>query len=219
VIGKLNYLEKSTRLDISFAVNQCARFSSSPKQSHAMAVRYIVRYLAGTKNQVIRMTPDKKKGFECYVNVSHAGDWKQQSASNDPSTARSRTGHIITFADYTSVWASKLQTKIALSMTEVEYIALSISMSEILPMLTMAKEASKHRLVAKINAPLIHCKLFEDNQGAIKLANVPKMHPRTKHLNIKYHFFCQYVQQGTIYKCYTLQGLIKQPISSLRHLI
>ena len=65
-------------------------------------------------------------------------------------------------------------------------------------MLTMAKEASKRKLVTKVTAPLIHCKLFEDNKGAIELANVPKMRPRTKHLNIKCHFFRQYVQQAIL---------------------
>lgn len=129
------------------------------------------------------MTPNKKKGFECYVDASHAGDWKQQSASDDPSTARSRTGYIITIAS---------------STTEAEYIALSTPTREILPMLTMAKEASKRRMVTKINTPLIHCKLFKDNQGDIELANVPKMHPRTRHLNIKYRFFRRYVQQGIL---------------------
>ena len=38
VIGKLNFLEKSTRPDISYAVHQCARFSSDPKKSHTQAV-------------------------------------------------------------------------------------------------------------------------------------------------------------------------------------
>ena len=38
VIGKLNFLEKSTRPDISYAVHQCAWFSEKPKQSHAEVV-------------------------------------------------------------------------------------------------------------------------------------------------------------------------------------
>jgi hypothetical protein len=42
VIGKLNFLEKSTRPDISYAVHQCARFASHPKKSHGDAVRNIV---------------------------------------------------------------------------------------------------------------------------------------------------------------------------------
>ena len=37
IIGKLNFLEKSTRLDISYTVNQCMRFSEKPKQSQDKA--------------------------------------------------------------------------------------------------------------------------------------------------------------------------------------
>ncbi len=40
--------------------------------------------------------------------------------------------------------------------------------------------------------------MFEDNQGAVEMANVPKMRPRTKHLNIKYHFFRQFVEDGSL---------------------
>ena len=53
IIGKLNFLEKSTRPDIAYAVHQCARFSANPKASHAAAVRNIVRYLIGTPEQGI----------------------------------------------------------------------------------------------------------------------------------------------------------------------
>jgi len=81
-----------------------------------MAIRYIAQYLAGTRDKGIRIKPSKK-GFECYVDASHAGDWKQQSAIDDPATARSRTGYVINFADCPIVWAFKLQTKIALSTT------------------------------------------------------------------------------------------------------
>ena len=38
VIGKLNYLEKATTPDISFATHQCARYVADPKKSHAQAV-------------------------------------------------------------------------------------------------------------------------------------------------------------------------------------
>jgi hypothetical protein len=152
IIGKLNYLEKSTRPDISHAVHQCARFSSCPMDSHAMAIRYIARYLAGTRNKGIRIKPSKK-GFECYVDASHAGDWKQLSAIDDPITARSRTGYIINFADSPILWVSKLQTEIALSTTEAEYISLSTSTRDILPILSLAKEASEHKLIAQVPTP------------------------------------------------------------------
>jgi hypothetical protein len=46
--------------------------------------------------------------------------------------------------------------------------------------------------------PKVHCKLFEDNSGAVELANVPKMRPRTKHINAKYHHFRHHVSDGLI---------------------
>jgi hypothetical protein len=58
--------------------------------------------------------------------------------------------------------------------------------------------------IRMLNArPKVHCKVFEDNAGAIEIANVPKMRPRTKHLNIKYHHFREAVKKGTINIYYT----------------
>jgi len=51
VIGKLNYLEKSTTPEIAYAVHQCARFCANPKKSHGEAVKVIGRYLLGTANK------------------------------------------------------------------------------------------------------------------------------------------------------------------------
>ena len=45
---------------------------------------------------------------------------------------------------------------------------------------------------------IIMCNAFEDNTGALELAKVPKMRPRTKHINIKYHHFRAHVQCGTV---------------------
>ena len=57
VIGKLLYLEKSTRPDIACAVHQCARFSANPKTKHAEAVKRIGRYLLATKDKGLIINP------------------------------------------------------------------------------------------------------------------------------------------------------------------
>ena len=46
IIGKLNYSEKATRPDNSFATHQCARYMSDPKKSHARAVQWLGRYIS-----------------------------------------------------------------------------------------------------------------------------------------------------------------------------
>ena len=46
--------------------------------------------------------------------------------------------------------------------------------------------------------PTVHCRVFEDNSGAIELARVPKMRPRMKFINVQYHHFRQYVDRNEI---------------------
>ena len=45
----------------------------------------------------------------------------------------------------------------------------------------------------------MHCKAFEDNSGAIDLACLPKIRPRTKHINVMFHNFREYVRKGLIH--------------------
>jgi hypothetical protein len=60
------------------------------------------------------------------------------------------------------------------------------------------EEASQPGIPVMNTTPKIHTKVFEDNACAIEIANIPKMRPRTKHLNIKYHHFREGVRKGTI---------------------
>jgi len=197
VIGKLLYLEKSTRPDISCAVHQCARFSAKPKNKHAEAVKRIGRYLLGTQDKGLIMRPSQG-GLECWVDASHASEWSNKTAINDSNTARSRMGYLITYASCPMHWASKMQTEIALSSTEAEYIALSQAMREVIPIMWLLNEAHEMGIPIIKEKPNVKCKVFEDNAGAIEIANVPKMRPRTKHLNIKYHHFREEVKKGNI---------------------
>jgi hypothetical protein len=88
------------------------------------------------------------------------------------------------------LWVSKLQTEIALSTTEAEYITLSqASIRELLPMRELFQEV---RTALKLKCALptfLHSTVFEDNNGALSLATSPKISPRTKHTAVKYHHF------------------------------
>ena len=46
--------------------------------------------------------------------------------------------------------------------------------------------------------PMVFCRMFEDNAGAIHLAKIPKMRPRTRHINQKYHHFREWVKSWLI---------------------
>ena len=118
---------------------------------------------------------------------------------DDPTTAKSRTGYVINYAGCPLIWSSKLQTEIALSTVEAEYIALSQSLREVISLMQMAKEMKSRKIPLLGNSrTTMKCNAFEDNTGALELAKVPKMRPRTKHINIKYHHFRDHIQRGTI---------------------
>ena len=197
IIGKLNFLEKSTRPDLAYAVHQCARFQSCPKTSHAKAIKRIARYLLSTRDKGLIIKP-RDSLLECYADADFAGNWNRTTAESDASTAHSRTGFTILYAGCPLTWASRLQTEIALSTTEAEYIALSTALRDVIPIMNLLQELKEQNFINDFQLPKIHCKAFEDNSGALELARTPKMRPRTKHINIKYHHFRSYVDEGLI---------------------
>lgn len=196
VIGMLNYLEKTTRPDLSVAVHQCARFCENPKRSHEKAVHRIVKYLMLTKNDGLLFTPDPSRGIECFVDADFAGNWDTLDPDNAANMI-SRTGYVIFFMGCPLVWKSKLQTEISLSTTEAEYIALSQAMREVIPLMGILRELEKFKELKNV-IPTMKCTVFEDNQSCIKLAKAPRMNPRTKYIALKYHHFRSHVKQGLV---------------------
>ena len=97
LIGKLNYLEQTTRPDIAFAAHQAARFQSNPKKQHSDVVKWLGRYLHGTSEEGIILQPDDEL-FEIYADADFAGTWNRETVGEDSDTARSRLGYIIKFA-------------------------------------------------------------------------------------------------------------------------
>ncbi len=114
----------------------------------------------------------------------------------DPSTAKSRCGWIIFYAGCPVSWASKLQSQVALSTTE--YIAMSQALHDVIPVMNVPQESREQEFQVICNEPYVYCKVFEDNSGALELARLLKLRPRTKHINFCYHHFLEYVQKGLI---------------------
>ena len=46
--------------------------------------------------------------------------------------------------------------------------------------------------------PTVHCKVFEDNSGALEIASIHKWRPRTKHLATKLHYFHSYITRKEV---------------------
>ena len=105
----LLYLTSNTIPDLSFAVHQCAQFTHNTKVSHETAVKRISRYLQGTKYNGLVFNPSKKLVVDCYADANFAGLWGHEY-TQEPICARSRTGFVVTFANFPLLGVSKLQT-------------------------------------------------------------------------------------------------------------
>ena len=143
------------------------------------------------------MRPDTTKGLEVHVDTDFVGGWDPSDVEHIDTT-KSRHGYSISYAGCPICWKSQLQLHIALSSSESEYIGLSCALQEAIPIMHLLHEMASHKLIPRSNPPRIHCKIFEDNIGALEMAREHKYRPRTEHMHIKYHHFRSYVDSKQI---------------------
>ncbi|KAE8676544.1 hypothetical protein F3Y22_tig00111584pilonHSYRG00119 [Hibiscus syriacus] len=180
LVGSLIYLTL-TRPDISYAVGVMSRYMKNPKKPHLEAVRRILRYVKNTIDYGLLY----KKGEDCklvgYCDADYAGDHD---------TRRSTTGYVFKLGSGTISWCSKRQPTVSLSTTEAEYRAASM----------VAQESTwLIHLMNNLHQPVDYAiLLYCDNQSAIRLAENPVFHARTKHVEVHYHFVREKVLQEEI---------------------
>ena len=172
--GALMYLTCTTRPDIAHATNMLARRMSRPRVHDLQAARRVLRYLAGTPNRGILFRFEDDPFYPGLVAYADS-DW-----ANDPVKRKSTSGYIVMFNGAPISWHSGLQSIIALSTCEAEYVSLSDAVRE----LSYLREIA-HFLRQDVSQPTT---VFEDNQGTIDLVNNPVHHRRTKHIDVKYHY-------------------------------
>ena len=228
IIGMLLYLTTNTRPDIAFAVSQVARYSHEPKQSHANAVKQIVRYLSKTRDKGIIVRPSVEFSLDCFVDADFAGRYGRDP-DTEPTSVKSRTGYIIKLGGCPVFWKSQLQSSIALSTAEAEYVALSQSLRVLLPMQELLTEIIEH-----VDVPsefysvdsTIRATVFEDNNSALLLATTHRVTNRTRYYAVKWHWFWEAHRLGKFKVApidttdqnadYFTKGLVQVPFESNR---
>jgi ATP-binding cassette subfamily B (MDR/TAP) protein 1 len=168
-IGSLMYAMVCTRPDIAHAVGVVSRYMSNPGKQHWEAVKWILRYLKGTVDHAICFEGSSTT-LHGYVDSDLAGDFD---------SSRSTTGYVYTLGGTAVSWMSRLQKIVALSTTEVEYVAITEASKEMIWLQDFLEELGKKQENSALNS---------DSQSAIHLARNPVFHSRTKHIRLRYHF-------------------------------
>ena len=180
VIGSLMYLAVGTRPDIAFAVNSLSQYNTCYTKEHWVAAKRVLRYIKGTLRYglTFKKTEIGLQGFA-------DADWG--ACTND---RRSYTGYAFTLGGATISWEAKKQRTVALSSTEAEYMALTEAVKEAIHLRRFLKEIG---VQMKDPTPI-----WNDNQGAQKLAQNAVFHNRTKHIDIRHHFVREVLKDGSI---------------------
>lgn len=189
LIGSLMYLSVTTRPDISFAVSFLSQYNNCYTIEHWEAAKRVLRYLQGTKAICLILSKCSVKA--CLQGFADA-DW-----ANDVDR-RSYTGYVFKYGDNIVSWGCYKQTCVALSSTEAEYIALSEACRESVSLRALLAE-----LVGGVDCVTLcnsnkEIDLYNDNQSAQKLAVNAVYHKRTKHIDVKYHYVRELLEQKLV---------------------
>ncbi|KAG8481224.1 hypothetical protein CXB51_025964 [Gossypium anomalum] len=178
-VGSLMYAMVCSRPDLSYAVSAVSRYMANPGKEHWKAVQWILRYLRGTTDVCLQFGRTED-GVIGYVDADFAGDLDRR---------RSLTGYVFTIGGCAISWKATLQTTVALSTTEAEYMAITEACKEAIWL---------KGLFSELNEDLQISTVFCDSQSAIFLTKDQMFYERTKHIDVRYHFVRNIIARGDI---------------------
>lgn len=180
-VGAVMYLMQCTRPDLAYSVGFLSRSLENPSSEDVIRIKRVLRYISGTINQgIMYQCNPRKRILECYSDADYGG------CTN---TGRSTTGIVIIHAGGAISWLSQRQAMVATSTTEAEIVAANEGSKEII----WLKRLFEGILSLK-EVPILQV----DNSAAVRLAQNPEFHRRTKHIAMKHFFIRERVLAGDL---------------------
>jgi hypothetical protein len=180
IVGSLMHLARFTRPDISTAVGIAARFASNPDSGHFEMLERILGYLQSTSTLGLLLDGSAP------LNIVGAGDadW-----GGDMQDRKSTSGFAIRIGNSLISWQSSKQKCVSLSTMQAEYIAMTECVKEAVWASKLLKD-----LGFADQTPTIRC----DNQAAIATLKNEAQHSLAKHIDIRYHFIKDLMEEGLL---------------------
>ena len=185
MVGCGMWIAVTTRPDIAYAVQECARHVSNPGEIHLKALKRIFRYLKHTSDLGLHYHPPE----DGLINVLHGAtdsDW-----AGCPDTRRSTTGNALKLNGAAIAWRSKRQSIVALSVAEAEYVSTSAQTQEVMYI---------RKLLTNLGFPQQEPTIiYADNATCIAWSEgTIGGSDRAKHMDLRVHFIHDAVKAGHI---------------------
>nr|GEZ30293.1 retrotransposon protein, putative, Ty1-copia subclass [Tanacetum cinerariifolium] len=179
-LGMIGTLLYRGMIGLQFYICMCARYQARPTKKYLHAVKRIFQYLRGTVNRGLWYPKDSSIALTAFADADHAGC---------QDTHRSTSGSLQFLGDRLIRWSSKRQKSAAISIMETKYIALSGCCAQII---WMRSQLTDYGL--GFNKILMYC----DNKSVIALCCNNVQHSMSKHIDIRYHFIKEHVENRVI---------------------
>ncbi|KAI5324559.1 hypothetical protein L3X38_033632 [Prunus dulcis] len=180
MVGSLLYLT-ATRPDIMFASSLLARFMHNPTKKHMGTAKRVLRYIQGTISYGIAYEKGKGAVLIGYCD----SDW---SGSEDD--MRSTSGYAFNLGSGVFSWASIKQSSVALSTAEAEYMSAAEATTQAVWLRFVLSDFGEEQVEST--------QLLCDNTSAIAISKNPIHHHKTRHINRRFHFIRDALQNGEI---------------------
>lgn len=185
-VGMLLYLVKYSRPDIANAVRELSKVMDGATPAHLKSLHRLIKFVTTTRDKCVIMKNDDLQDLDLFVITAFC----DSDYAGDKDTRLSVTGFVIYIANTPISWRSRGQKSVTLSSSEAEYVALSEVCAEIL----FVKQLCEF-LNMKVKLPI---QVMVDNVGAIFLSQNQSVNQRTRHIDVRYHFLREHVENGTI---------------------
>ena len=185
-VGMLLWINK-TRPDLSNAIRELSKVMDGATEQAMKEMMRIIKYVIDTKNVGLKIEPKipkDNKDFKWELEIFSDSDW-----AGDKDNRKSISGYILFLLGVPISVKSRQQKTVSLSSAEVEWIALSEAIKEILFVIQVLEA-----LELPIEKPVV---VRVDNMGAIFMAKNTTATKRTKHIDVRANFVHEHVDEET----------------------
>ena len=182
LVGELTWLSVATRFDLAHAVNQLARKVSAPDEEALVAMRRVLRYLAGSRDVTLRY---KASAAGAVVLTA----WSDSDFAGDESNSRSTSGILLEINGAPVHWLSRQQPTVSRSSSEAEYIAAGDCARYLIWLRVLLAELG----FAQPDPTLLR---IDNETASDMLLDDGRQFPKRKHIRVIYHWVREAVKDG-----------------------
>lgn len=180
IVGSLMYASFATRPDISYATTALSKYSANPSSEHLGHAKHVLRYLYGKQDYRLLYPISHERNLlplSCFTDSSYGSDLDDR---------KSYSAYFFQLGTATIAWCSQKQKFVAVSSTETEYMALSLASRQMIWLQRPLQDLN----LKPVSFPL------GDKNGSMDLVRNPRIHNRSKHIDIHFHFVRERYEEG-----------------------